>query len=153
MGGQRIPCCRTAAEFYGRGAASIRRMSLTVWAGSLWRSQRQMTPICTQKCMPPRSSRETLHNGGGEVNESFHPIKIIVLWSSVRLGFRVTGRVLGALYAWKMCRSVLCQSKCRCRAWQALTFYRSELAAQIADGGIFSACDCDSINSRFRSTG
>eukprot|EP01047_Picozoa_sp_COSAG01_P020105 COSAG01_NODE_1136_length_11548_cov_30.375404_17_plen_175_part_00 len=35
MGGQRIPCCRTAAEFYGRPRASIRRMSLSLWAGSL----------------------------------------------------------------------------------------------------------------------
>ena len=35
MGGQRIPCCRTAAEFYGRPRSSIRRMSLSLWAGSL----------------------------------------------------------------------------------------------------------------------
>jgi hypothetical protein len=35
MGGQRIPCCRTAAEFYGRPRASIRRMSLSLRAGSL----------------------------------------------------------------------------------------------------------------------
>eukprot|EP01047_Picozoa_sp_COSAG01_P022708 COSAG01_NODE_1358_length_10584_cov_204.052546_8_plen_148_part_00 len=47
MGGQRIPRCRTAAEFYGRPRASIRRMSLSLWAGSLcWPGQRTVQLYC-----------------------------------------------------------------------------------------------------------
>jgi hypothetical protein len=63
MGGQRIPCCRTAAEFYGRPRASIRRMSLSLWAGSLC-SQASVNPcnngkrsdVCDSNCRRRGSS-------------------------------------------------------------------------------------------------